>query len=384
MSVDLRDLPPVAENIERPDTLSQTLLSRFDVCPRSAYLMRRYGGGPASSPMHRGQAFHEFAEQATNMMIENGEVQMPGDVAREMADAIMAEHDEWVLPTQAQDEVRLMAWNWAESTLLDLEAIVAVELSMELELGGFTLTSRFDRVEARDETLNIFDYKTSLNLDKTEYLQRGYQGQHYGLTALDGKPKEQGVGIGAGINYVTFTQLYPRYRTEDGYLASRTVGWTRAELSDFRISVERNVAAFDSYLADGRWPATPGSHCGTCPAPKECPIPFNLRPVKTITSEEEAERTFEALLFAAENQKELQTAMREWTKEAGPTFLGDLAFDAVYSESKSVKDLDALLLAVQRAAEYGEPLKIEDHLKVRQSTSFKKRKQTPEEMESRV
>jgi PD-(D/E)XK nuclease superfamily len=376
--LDLRDFPSVADNIERPDTLSQSLLAKHDKCPRSAYLSRKYE--TASIPMDRGSAFHAVAERATQMMIDEGEPTMPGEIAKELADAVMAEHPEWVLPTAEQDAVRLMAWNWAEGTVLDLEAIIGVEVPLEMQLGGFTLTSRIDLIEVVGSTLHLYDYKTSLNIRKREEVQRGFQGQFYALEAVEGVRRDSGLGFGAGINDVWFWEVYPRYRDMDsGMLIAKDGSWTRAEIHDFKVSLLRNVERFEESLETGGWPARDGSHCSECPAASECPIPEHLRAVEEIATAEQAADLFSLKLAHEREGRRMQASLRGWVNDNGPIFVGDYVFDAKASESREVVDWTRLETALYQSMELGVPFNRDEHIRVKRSTKFAKRRLTEEE-----
>lgn len=378
----LRDFPPVEENIERPDSLRQSLLKKHDCCPRSAYLMRRYE--TASIPMDRGTAFHQTVERAIELMMEQGEPKIPGEVARELADAVMAERTDLVLPTREQDAVRLMAWNWAEGFLLDPKAVVGVEVPVELEVGGFTLTGTIDLLEAHGQTLYIHDWKTSLNIRKREEVQRGFQGQFYGLACLEGVHAETKLPLGTGINDVWFYETYPRYRDKDsGALVAKEGSWTRSELHEFRISLERNVTVFERALETGDWPARSGSWCAECPAPTECPIPERLRQLDSIGSVAEAEAMFEKKIALERDSRRVQSSLRGWADPNGPIYAGDYAFDGQDQQTNEVKDWDLLDLAINRSAEFGVPFKREDHIRPKRSVRFAKRKLTPEELEER-
>jgi hypothetical protein len=379
----LRDFPPVVENIERPDTLSQTLLAKHNKCPRSAYLYRKYKGGTGSHAMGRGILFHEVADQAINELLEQEEAAMPGEVAKELADAVMAEHPEIPLSTDEQDAVRLMAYNWAEGTIIDPAAVVAVEMPLQFEIGGFTLTCRLDLVEAHGSTLYVRDWKTSLAIRKSEEIQKGFQGLFYALACIEGEDPETGARIGGGIQDVWFYETYPRYRTEEGPLLAREGSWTRAEIHEFKGSLERNVAAFERSLETGDWPTRDGSWCSECPAQGECPIPEHLRELPQIETEEDAHNAFSRKLALERESRRLQSGLRGFVKDNGPLFHGDYAFDARLEEQKKVKDWNELILALQRTSELGTPFEMTEHIEIRKSTKFAKRKLTPEEMEER-
>lgn len=382
----LRSFPPVDLAIEPPERLSQTLLGKHDNCPRSAYLYLKYGGGTPSHAMMRGTALHEVVERLKLTMVEQGEWTIPGDVAAEMADAVMVEHPEWVLRAEDQDVVRLCAYNWAEATALDLDAIVAVELPMHLELAGWTLSGRIDHAEAAGQTAYLRDLKTSLAIRKKEEVERGWQGKFYALLFLFGVHAETGLPMGGGINDVFFYEEYPRYRTEEGPLFAREAAWTRPEIFEFKNSLERNILAFERSLETGDWPALDGSWCSECPAQQECPIPAHLRQVHTIESDEDAADAFSQMLALEREKSRYQTALRERVKETErPVYLGDYAFDATKTESRTITDLDEFVTIAYRIVDHEisrDSIDLSSFIEKRTSTKFAKRKLTKEERDA--
>jgi hypothetical protein len=375
-TADYRDFPPVEENVERPEAVRQSVLARHDKCPRSAYLALKYDR--SSVAMDRGTAFHAFVERAIETMRDHDEQTMPGEQARELADAVMAELTDLVLPAEEQDAIRLMAWNWAESFVLDWNTIIGVEVPLSMELGGFTLTGRLDLIEAAGPTLFSKDWKTSLAIRKREEVQRGFQGKMYALLLLEGVTSE-GMTLGAGVNDVWFYETYPRYRTDEGALRAQEASWTRPEVREFKVSLERNLQRFADSFETGDWPARDGSWCSTCPAQTECPIPAHLRAVEQITSVSEAEDAFSLKMALERESRRLQSGLRGWTQDNGPIYQGDYAFDATVQESNEVIDWEELRMALYRTAEFGAPFDPTKHIRVKQSTKFGKRKLTEEE-----
>lgn len=367
--------------IAPPKTFRQSLLARHDKCPYSAMLYLKYDGGTESHYKTRGTVFHTFMQQATEQMLALEEPKMPGDVGRELADAIMAEDLSLVLSAQEQDVVRQCAWNWCEGTVLDLEALIGVELDVQLEIGGVTVTGRIDRAEAFGSSIHLHDAKTSLAVKKREEVQRSFQGQLYALMCLDGVLAETGLPIGAGINEVWFYEDYPRYRTEEGPIVSKEGCWTRPELAEFRVSLERNIAAFLRSLENDEWEARDGTWCATCPAQSECPIGERLREMPEVASEEQAQDAFSYKLWLERESRRIQSGLRGWVKDNGPVRQGDLVFDAQVTESKVIKDWDELTRALFQTTTLGTPFEVTDHVTVRTSTKFAKRKATEVELD---
>lgn len=378
--INLRDFPPVEQNITRPETLSQTLMGKHDNCPRSAYLSRKYRGGTGSIEMDRGIALHDSLERCQNLMIETGESTIPGEVARDIAESVMAERTELVLPTREQDRVRAMAWNWAESSFgtIDPNTILGVEIPMHIDLGGFKCTCRVDRAAVASRTLYVDDWKSGFPGSREE-VQQSFQGKFYGMVLLFGVVSETGLNLGAGINDVWFYEVFPRRRKDDGTLVALEAVWSREELFEFKGSLERNIEAFASSLETGLWPARDGSWCSYCPARSECPIPAHLRQVEEINTVADAEDAFSHLLALDEEKRRYQTGLRGWVKENSAVFLGDYAFDAISVESHEVVDWAKLEYALYQSQELGVPFRKEDHVRLKQGTKFSKRKLTEEE-----
>lgn len=368
------ELAPVTD----PGTLRQTRLGQFDKCRRSAYLGLKYPD-QRSIAMDRGTAFHAVAERGIQMLVEQGEMSMPGEVATELADAIMVERLDLVLSAEEQDAVRLMAHNWAGSTVINEAEIVGVEVPLAAEVAGREVTGKIDLIEIAGSTLYIKDYKTSLNVRGKEEVEKGFQGQLYAFLVMFGVHRETRLPISAGITDVFFYEVYPRYTDDNGQMIAREASWSRAELVEFGRSLERNVLAFEDELQGGDWPATDGSWCSQCPAQSECPIPADLREMPEVANVAQAEDAFSYKLWLEKESRRVQSALRGWVQENGPVYRGDLAFDAIAQEVRKVKDWDGLLTALVRSSEFGVPFEVTDHVDLRTQTKFGKRKVTNEE-----
>lgn len=385
-ALDLRNLPPVSEPVERPETFSQTRLGRFDRCPRSAYLELLYGGGPGSSQMDRGTGFHLFAERAIELMYEREEATIPGEVATELADAVMAERLDLTLPTAEQDAVRRMAYVWAESFALGVDRFVGTEVPLEIELGEHLVTCRVDLIEADPEvrSIYVFDWKTSLALPSREEVQESFQGQLYALAILFGRHQETGQQLGRGINDVFYFECYPRIKDEDGKMFRREAVWGRHEIFGFQRSLERNLAAFERCLETGEWPARDGSWCSRCPAPAKCPIPTELRDMPELRTQAEAEELLAARHANKRAGDRMQRALREWVRNTGePIESGDQIFKARTETRRRVKNWDRFLEALEDLEEFGPdkaPLKLSEHVETTTSVKFGTTKRAKEEV----
>lgn len=357
----------------------QTFLSKYASCPRDAYLYRMFPR--QTHAMMRGIAFHGGVEEATRFMVENGEERIPGEAARDFAEGYLTDHPELVLPEAERDALRLMAWNWGEATVLDLEYLVGTEVEVKMEVAGWLLRCRIDLVYRYPDHVAIRDYKTALALPTDEEVQQSFQGKFYSLACLEGTPGDGGPPLGAGLNETNFDLVFPRYRDEEyGNLFVRGAAFDRKDLQDFKMTLVDLLARVERSYETQDWLAVDGSHCSTCAAQALCPIKPDVKdmpPVDTLTEAREAASE----LYALDRQKtRLQKAVRGWVANNGPLHFGtDLAYDIKATESNSVPSWSALEHGIRRAVEFGEPFDLSLYRKTSHGTRFVKRKQTDDE-----
>ena len=331
--------------IEAPEKVSQTLLSHVDVCAYSGALYIRHKGGPQTPEMARGEVFHDFAEKATNYLIEQGESEMPPEVAKDFMQAVLEERVDLQVPESEQEACRLMAWNWGASTYLDLEAIVGVEVMFETQLAGWTIRGKIDRLEIANNCAIVRDYKTSLHVQSEESYRESFQPKTYGLIALEGVPEGEDVPLGKGLDGVHCHEDYPRYRREeDGELVNRYEFYDRARLHDFARTLEGHLRKLEHGIETGEWAAQEGPHCQRCPASSECPIPPELKKVKTIGTEGDAIEVARRIEIRDNEANADIAALKAWTDQHGilATPSHEWGFHLVTSERKQREDIEAI------------------------------------------
>ena len=123
---EIRHLPPLPpaerKKVKRPEKVSQTALSRFDVCPRSAFLYWKYKRRAASRLRWSvAKSSTASSSSALEQLRDNGERDFPSDVAKDQIMALVEERTDVHLPEYEQNALRAMAWNWAEATVVDPE-----------------------------------------------------------------------------------------------------------------------------------------------------------------------------------------------------------------------------------------------------------------------
>jgi hypothetical protein len=421
--------------------VSVTGLRRFDACPRSFYLYRSTGGGPASHPMARGSALHRICELATKTLIQEGEAIIPPDVVKAIATEVLAD-PAYHVPISEHDAIREMAYRWASQTALDPARIIAVETLFALQVGEWQVRAKLDFAELSEDgsVATIRDLKTARAVPGYEEIGRrrkdgtiankDFQGTLYVLALLFGRPVRvevcptcRGTGdaapdvdhgcltcadnpyVGKGTGKIETVEpfglaeraqrvdvslVFPAVEGQDGLMIERTASLTKPEayeyLDSLRGILDRLAAAEESR----DWPAIPGSHCAECAAPALCPIPRELRDFEGLESYESMVAEAEYLDRIAAETKKRKAALRSAAKAAGTVirFGSDQVLEFAYQPSKSVRkikgrsDWDGLEQAVQRAVELGEPFDLRDWISEGGSTAFRQRTLTAEELES--
>lgn len=404
----LREQPPLSDELrEQLDaeiarrieedgakTAGQTMLSRANLCPRSAAFYLIFGGGTETHATARGTLAHLFDEQMRDYLLEEGEATMPAEVCKDRMMALIAEHPEMPLPEHEQEALRIYSWNAGWGTTIDPKTLVCNETSFVLPVGDWLVRGRVDQADVLpDGSALITDRKSGLNLPSQEDYEKGkdsFQPKTYSTLFAFGVD-ENGMRLGEGVStFHTRIELPRRMNEETGELAKREATFTHAELHDFQAALERLLTVLDHGLETGEFKAVPGTHCSTCPAAAHCPIDAKYRtvpgeqgppePIPTIESIAQAEELATEKVFIDARSAGLQKALRGWSGDNGAVFVGaDLKFDFGWSASRSVKDFEALEAAIQRTVELGEPFDLSDHIQERQSTPYRKSKVKHEE-----
>ena len=434
---DLRDLPAVESLESWPSRASQTLLAKFDTCPRSAYLYAKYRGGSPGHPLDRGTLIHAVIERMTLDLLAAGESSYiapaftqgrfgevipedPALAAKQIAsltaavvDEVYRENPELVVPVGDVDAVRVMAYHWALGFAIDPEKVVAVERTFALELDGHQVIGRIDLASLADDVGDVVDYKSQLAVPDQEAYEKGFQAKLYALLVVFGQPAEQvhcgdcnGAGchecggrgyvlrledpIGERVQWVRTREVYPRYLRDDGELQARSAILSRTDLADFREDVRRLLARMDLAREAWKFPAVSGSHCTYCPCEPECPLPKHLRrwagAINDMAAAAEAAEWADRMDSQVSATKE---ELKRFASAHGPVrYGGDMVREFVLVESRAVKkrgskaDWEGLEAAVREAAAFGTPFDLGEWIVSRPSMSFKKRKLTPGEVEA--
>lgn len=324
------ELPPL-QLVKAPKTLRQSWLKIVDQCPHSAYLSLKHGGGVDSHPLFRGRAFHEVVERATRACVAQGEQKIDHHLAKAILQEVLLEHVDWVVPAGEMDDLRMMVYHWAEHFVCPVDPLV--EQLFHLKIGDRVVSGTVDLAWCEDDTLHIRDYKTGRSMPS--------QGEISGKDPETGEPKGaksaqliiyallmlDGRAVGSdwlppSINRVDARLVFPFFHHDEG-LAERGLIIERPELIEHREWLTVLLNRADHGFEHGVWPAVPGSQCGVCPAPQECPIPAVLRRTEGISPyERDPSELAEDLLFMEQDVKRRKKELKSYCQVNGPVDVG--------------------------------------------------------------
>lgn len=424
-----RDVPPVwlPEHLEPSEKgVSQTFMQRFNLCRRSAYLYAIHKGGAASHAMERGSAGHAAIERARALAIENGESYVPPELAKIVLDEVLGDAS-FAVPIEEHDGLREQVFRWAGETVINPEQIVAVERLFVLDLGhGVTLRSKIDYAEVTQDGgwFHVEDYKTSRAAPTAEEVTRNrgdgtrmlkdFQLVAYAVSLAYGLPVDvetcpdcwgsgldagktercptcKGRGrwevpgpmpIAAGARGVSADLVFPGIPVGDERVMLRRGGdLSRLELEQYLSSLQAMAKVLSEVVQTGDFRPVPGSHCSTCAARHECPLPEHVKgyagPINTM---DDAVRVATEWYFTSAHAAALKKELKAWAQGQGGVSIqyGRDRELAWVPASKVSTDREGLVAAAQDAAMFGLDFEPSDFLRRSQYTEFKDRKRSTE------
>lgn len=409
----------------------QTFLRHYSMCPRSAFLSRLHEDDASTAQMVRGTALHEVCARATRLMIDTGEVTIPPDVVKTLTEEVLAELP---VPWEEHDYLRECAWRWAGEFSADPSAVVATETLFVLQMGDWQVRARVDFAELLEDgaALYVADYKTARAAPPWEEISRKLSDGRlvpkqlqlilYALVLAYGVPvREEPVcsicggdeepptsnakcmarghwfdgamreipepfSVAPRARRFELEFIYPGIENREGKMVRRAMVLDHLELEEYKASLVGLLERLDLSIEMGDWPAVESdAACGECPAPGACPIPQELRNWRgRINTPEQASEAAGVLDRQKAELRAAQTELRNFAKATGdPIVAGDKVWELVYAESEVIENKDALLDAVERAVDYGEPFDRARFVRVKGRTDFKARDLTAEEREQR-
>lgn len=410
--IDWRDLPPIPES-EQPEFRdgwmpSQTFLRTHDNCDRAALLYLQYGGGASTHELNRGSIFHLTAERLLRLLVAQGEVTVPPELARVVLYEVMGEHSELQVSAEERDVLRYLVDHWARGTAWQPANILGIEKTLTLETGGFRVLMRPDVIEEPEPRVaRLVDHKTAFPPDSEEFRRQAYDANGNPRFAGNYQLAMGSVVAAFGItddglplgNFERFQMVleYPRILRDDG-IDKREIEVDRLQVQSFRDDLDLQLKRLrEVCIAKRKWQATAGTQCRECPAAAACPLPPVLRPesehadLHTLPELEAAATDWNLATMDNEVRKRRLKKAAEslpdedlllGTNEDGEPILGvrcgtDQALAFEKTARTEIPDKENLFAAAEAAAQFGEPFRREDHVKRSEGVSFVKRKLAP-------
>lgn len=400
----MRDQPPVAP-IELPQRLSQTLLGRANVCKRSAWLYITHDGGAPAHELHFGTAIHAVIERILTDLIVSGEPTLyaaaegEDPVAAQRAvssltaaivDEVLAEHPELTVPivhpTHSVDHLREQAFHFAVASDIGPDTVLGLEQRMRLTLpSGITVSGRVDVLRYLTTGLyGVDDIKSTFAAQSEGEFEDSWQGKLYAAMVAFGQPFDadgEPMPKLEGVQFVQAREVYPRLAPRDDRLRSVAAVYSRQQLSDWLPDLDWLARDFAARAETGDFPAVPGSHCSSCAAPDECPLPASLRRhAGTINTHDDAAEAAEWIEVTKPRVSATEREIKAFAKAHGPVRYGrDKVREFVEQESFDT-DWPALERGVAEAVQFGVAFDLADYRKRRVSNRFVSRKLAPAEL----
>lgn len=402
---------------------SMTLLKHYQWCPRSGYFYARDKGEAPTMELVRGSAFHEIAQRATELMLQQGEPAVPGEIVKAIVNEVLRETH---VPWREHDYLRECAYRWAAEWTVDPARVVACEQLVALELAGWQVRCKIDFAELLNGGMvcRVSDYKTARAAPAFEDIARkrttdgrwaakSFQLVLYALALAFGYPVREelasceacdGNGFNGGdpgeshgcsecfgsgrvraeivepfpvvptAELFELELVFPGIEDSEGRMLRRPVSVTRAELGEYRESLIATLESLRECERTHDWPAIVSDEgCAECPCPAECPIPRELRDHRgTVNTVEQAREAAEVLERDAASVQARKQELRLWAKAHGVEirYGRNRALRFKQVNGQKIRDKEALWDAVRRAREYGEAFDPSEYVQETSSSNF--------------
>lgn len=326
--------------------LRQSVLSKFDDCPLSAYFEMRWSQGWTTHPAARGTIFHRFAAEALRTMKAQDSEVIPVGSALAILEEVLEQRDidpvERVrVPLREIPNLRMAAAKFASDNEFTIRNVMDIEQRLDATLTYVDddgvqrerlLTGQLDVLVGDNRYINsdgelkgvvVIDWKDTWGLpperaEDAEDPGLSYHGffqqRFYGWLVMKNYPN---------IDNVVLREFYPR-RSQ-----ARPAAISRKAMPRIEEDLANIVRELDRCLAAGKppkltfpdvapWNPSPGKHCHYCVAKHRCPIESDAMEAIVVRTPEEAKRAVAELSVAEAIRKGHREALRPYVEEHGP------------------------------------------------------------------
>jgi hypothetical protein len=335
---------PLDEVMKIAPEVRQSVLSKMDDCPLSAYLELKMTGFN-THPQGAGIIFHRVAAEILREIREMDSDSCPPEVGVAILEEALEQkdvppEDRIRVPMRDVPLLRMTVVKFCRDNrfstrhIVDIEQRISAPLEYtdaEGEVRERILTGQLDVLiadPARADAAIVVDWKNTWALPpdreaetdeedhgKLPLSYHGYfQQRFYGWLVMKVYPS---------MNYVTLREFYPR-RSQ-----ARKATISRKALPAVEDELRRLVRDFDRSVSEGAprrlrmqdvgsWVPQPGKHCGFCAAPQRCPIEADAREKYVINTPERARRAVAELQVAEAVRANRREGLRPWVEANGP------------------------------------------------------------------
>jgi ATP-dependent exoDNAse (exonuclease V) beta subunit len=245
--------------VQRPLRLSPSQADAYETCPRRYVLERKLRiGGESSTYMDFGNLIHSVLERVESAAAERGDHHGTIEEA-------LAALDDLLVPGTFGAGAFDDAWrNRAVTALENMYSLwpsqgapIGSETNLEIERGTTRWIGRADRIENRDGTVAVVDYKTGSPVTAEE----ASTSMQLGFYVIAARENPDITAHGAPAAAEMWFPMHPLKHS----IATRSLDVGRLE------EIEDRMAAVAESIAAEDWTPTPGPHCERCPVQIACP-----------------------------------------------------------------------------------------------------------------
>jgi hypothetical protein len=316
----------------KPDHTSFSTLDSFDTCPLR-HLHERVIKTPTipNKLMIEGMLAAKVFELYTQELYQSSADRYPAAIP-DLVQRVMAENER-IASTEFYQGVLAIAMTFAKNFVMDPDAIIEVEMKLEMPLGDgypklLTFIDRVERAYDKDGGFILFT-DDKAGWAKTQKPSNVFQLEVEALQLHHRFPDERITGR----NYFARHNVHVNYGGKDEFQFFTEWDYERA-IGRVKAIYDRLQRSFDTR----EWPANPGDHCAFCSVAQMCDVLKKLTETKQIVATVESGELLvrEALTLEAA-LKNTKGALKKYVDAAGPLRLpSGLGADYVTSNASLV------------------------------------------------
>lgn len=270
---------PFTFSFKAPERYSATFLEKAENCLLGAALDRNFG--MAGKPATLGHITHEVLKVIGEACYAEGMTTIRPETAQKLASAHMGamnssplSREHYLLVLEFVGTWAMIDTFWPDADLWFLEELLT------RTVGDHTYSGIIDRIEIRNGTARITDYKTGFKVPSKEVFKKRIQTPLYGWLAD---------GFFEGIDLFEVREVYVR----SGIIREATFAMDELQIDGYlKVAADRLAKVFgpEQEWSERNGTVTPGDHCDNCAMPLLCPV-AGWNPHAMVTNADQAQDT---------------------------------------------------------------------------------------------